>query len=105
MNLIFFRHLNKLINQQKYIEILIVFLDLDYQPESLKLIHYSLNNNYDIFIDFISYLAFLHHINFNELRYFTDKEELILSTLSIYDEDYIYDDDYERYLYYKNKVL
>ena len=110
MEMIFFSKLNKLMNQYFIIknnkykdEIIMLFLNLDYKPSSLHLINYSLEYDYDLFNEFIEFLAFTNLINFKTLKPLSDNELYLLDGLIFIDNELAYD-QYELFLLYQQNI-
>ena len=107
MEILFFKKLKKLMNNylitknNKYKDqILLIFLNLNYKTSSLHLINYSITNDFDLFDEFVSFLAFTNLINFKTLKPLTNNELYLLDGLIMLDNQLIYD-DFERFEWYK----
>ena len=105
MDIIFFDKIRRLLNKQEYDKIMLMFVDLDYSKDSLKLINYSLRSDYDMFEDFMNYLAFLQKFNYRQMRYFNEYEHQVFDGLNYFDPEFRYEDDYDKYLYFKNNIM
>ena len=98
IEIIFFRNLSKLMDKYylnpsniNRTNILVIFVDLKYSISSMKLINYALEHDYDMFQEFIGFLAFNNGINFNDLKQFSDFELYYLDGLIFNDNELAYD--------------